>query len=293
MKNFEGSMVAIVTPFRDGKVDEKAFRALIDFQIAGGTSVIVPCGTTGEAATLSHEEHDRVIEICVEHVSKRVQVLAGAGSNSTSEAIRLTKFCEKVGVDGVLHITPYYNKPTQEGLLQHFQAIAKSTNLPIVLYNVPGRTGVNMLAETTIVLSKIENIVGIKEASASLVQATEIIKNTDKSFHLLSGEDALNYPLYAIGAKGAISVTCNLLPKKCAEQYEAIKKGDFEKALQIHNELFELNNVLFVETNPIPVKAALALMGHLNEEYRLPLVKISSKNREILKAVLQKNGILF
>lgn len=293
MRNFEGSMVALVTPFKEGKVDEKSFRALIDFQIAGGTSVIVPCGTTGESATLSHEEHDRVIEICVEHVGKRAQVLAGAGSNSTSEAIRLTKFCEKVGVDGVLHITPYYNKPTQEGLSQHFQAIAKSTNLPIVLYNVPGRTGVNMLAETTIALAKIDNIVGIKEASASLVQATEIIKNTDKSFHLLSGEDALNYPLYAIGAKGAISVTCNLLPKKCAEQYEAIKKGDFEKALQIHNELFELNNVLFVETNPIPVKAALALMGHLNEEYRLPLVKISSKNREILKTVLQKNGILF
>lgn len=286
-------MVALVTPFRDGKVDEKAFCALIDFQIAGGTSVIVPCGTTGESATLSHDEHDRVIEICVEQVGKRAQVLAGAGSNSTTEAIRLTKFCEKAGVDGVLHITPYYNKPTQEGLLQHFQAIAKSTSLPIVLYNVPGRTGVNMLAETTIALSKIDNIVGIKEASASLVQATEIIKNTGTSFHLFSGEDALNYPLYAIGAKGAISVTCNLLPKKCAEQYEAIKKGDFEKALHIHNELFELNNVLFVETNPIPVKAALALMGHLDEEYRLPLVKISSKNRETLKAVLQKNGILF
>lgn len=286
-------MVAIVTPFRDGKVDEKAFRALIDFQIAGGTSVIVPCGTTGESATLSHDEHDRVIEICVEQVGKRAQVLAGAGSNSTAEAIRLTKFCEKVGVDGVLQITPYYNKPTQEGLLQHFQAIAKSTSLPIVLYNVPGRTSVNLLAETTIALSKINNIVGIKEASASLVQATEIIKNTDESFHLFSGEDALNYPLYAMGARGAISVTCNLLPKKCAEQYEAIKNGNFEKALQIHNELFELNNVLFVETNPIPVKAALALMGHLEEEYRLPLVKISSKNRETLKTVLQKNGILF
>lgn len=286
-------MVALVTPFKEGQVDEKAFRALIDFQIAGGTSVIVPCGTTGESATLSHEEHDQVISICVEHTKKRAKVLAGAGSNSTAEAIRLTKFCEKVGVDGVLHITPYYNKPTQEGLVQHFQAIAKSTSLPIVLYNVPGRTGVNMLAETTITLSKIENIVGIKEASASLVQATEIIKNTDASFHLLSGEDALNYPLYAIGAKGAISVTCNLLPKKCSEQFEAVKKGDFEKALMIHNELFELNNVLFVETNPIPVKAALALMGHLDEEYRLPLVKISSKNRETLKTVLQKNGILF
>lgn len=293
MKNFEGSMVAIVTPFKDGRVDEKAFRNLIDFQIAGGTAVIVPCGTTGESATMTHEEHEQVISICLEHVGKRAKVLAGAGSNSTAEAVRLTRFCEKVGVDGVLHITPYYNKPTQEGLFQHFQAIAKSTSLPVVLYNVPGRTSVNMLSETTIALSKIDNIVGIKEASGSLVQATEIIKNTDASFHLFSGEDALNYPLYAIGAKGAISVTCNLLPKKCAEQYEAIQKGDFEKALQIHQELFELNNVLFIETNPIPVKAALALMGHLDEEYRLPLVKISSKNRETLKSVLQKNGLLF
>ena len=293
MINFEGSMVALVTPFKNGKIDEKAFRNLIDLQIAGGTSVLVPCGTTGESATMSHAEHEQVIAICQEQAGKRAQVLAGAGSNSTAEAIRLTEFCEKAGVDGVLHITPYYNKPTQEGLLQHFQAIAKSTSLPVVLYNVPGRTGVNMLPETVVALAKIDNIVGIKEASGSLVQATEIIKNTDESFYLLSGEDALNYPLYAIGAKGAISVTCNLLPKKCAEQYAAIKKGDFAKALQIHQELFELNNVLFVETNPIPVKAALALMGYLDEEYRLPLVKISSKNREVLKAVLQKNGLLF
>lgn len=293
MMIFEGSMVAIVTPFKNGEIDEESLRHLIDFQIENGTSVIVPCGTTGESATLSHREHERVIQLTVEHVNHRVKVLAGAGSNSTAESVRLTKFCKEVGVDGTLQITPYYNKPTQEGLIQHFQTIAKSADLPVVLYNVPGRTGVNMLAETTVALSKIDNIVAIKEASGSLDQATSILMNAADGFSVLSGEDSLTYPLLCLGAKGAISVTCNVAPAQCAQQYQAVQKGDFKTALQIHRELFDLHKVLFVETNPIPVKAALSLMGHIEEEYRLPLVSASAQNREKIKQTLKNHGLIF
>lgn len=286
-------MVAIVTPFKGGKIDEESLKRLIDFQIENGTDVIVPCGTTGESATLTHEEHEVVISTVIKHVNKRVKVLAGAGSNSTAEAVRLQEFCQKAGADGTLHITPYYNKPTQEGLFQHFQAIAKSSDVPIILYNVPSRTGVNMLAETTIKLSAIDTIVGVKEASGNLGQALAIINGTDEDFALLSGEDALTYSLYCLGGKGAISVTANVAPQKCAEQYQAIRQGDFQKALQIHNELLELHDVMFIETNPIPVKAALAIMGSIEEEYRLPMVCASSQNREKIKAVLKKMEIIF
>lgn len=293
MTLFEGSMVALVTPFKNGKIDEESLKRLVEFHIENGTDVIVPCGTTGESATLTHDEHEQVISLVVQAVNKRAKVLAGAGSNSTAEAIRLHKFCRRAGADGALHITPYYNKPTQEGLLQHFQAIAKSADLPIILYNVPGRTGVNMAAETTIQLARIDTIVGIKEASGDLVQASRIVNGTDDSFVLLSGEDALNYPLYCLGARGAISVTANVLPKKCAEQYRAVRDGDFVTARRIHNELLPLSQVLFVETNPIPVKAALAAMGYIEEEYRLPLVPASSANRERVKEVLKKLGLIF
>lgn len=292
MSLFEGSMVAIVTPFKNGQVDEQALCKLVDFQIQNGTSVIVPCGTTGESATLSHEEHEQVIALVVKHVNKRVKVLAGAGSNSTTEAIRMQKFCQKIGVDGTLQITPYYNKPSQEGLYQHFKAIAAVSDLPIILYNVPGRTSVNMLAETTIRLSKIDTIVGIKEASGNLVQASQIINQTDDDFALLSGEDALTYALYCQGAQGAISVTANVAPKKLADQYIAYKERDFLKACALHDELLPLHQVLFIDTNPVPVKAALHLMGMINEEYRLPMVPLSTEHKNKLKQVLQAQKLL-
>lgn len=293
MTTFEGSMAALVTPFKDGKVDEDSLRKLADFQIENGTHVLVPCGTTGESATLTHEEHDRVISIVVEHVNRRVKVLAGAGSNCTDEAVRLHRHAKKAGADGALHITPYYNKPTQEGLFQHFQAIAKSNDLPVVLYNVPGRTGVNMSVNTTVRLAALDTIVGIKEASGSLLHASQIISQTNGEFSLLSGEDALNYPLYCLGAKGCISVTANVMPQKCFALYDAVQKNDFGQARRIHDELLEINQTLFVETNPIPVKAALALMGFVEEEYRLPLVPLAPQNREKLKEVMKKYGLIF
>lgn len=289
---FTGSMVALITPFKGGKIDEAALRKLIDFQIENGTSVLVPCGTTGESATLSHEEHDRVIEITVDQAKKRAKVLAGTGSNSTNEAIRLTQNAKKAGADGALLINPYYNRPTQEGLRQHFEAIAKAVDIPQVLYNIPGRTGVNMLPETVASLAKISNIVGIKEASANLVQASEIIAACPKDFVLLSGEDALTWPLYAIGAQGAISVTANILPKLSAELWQANAQGKIERCRQIHNELLEINNVLFIETNPAPIKAALSLIGLCSDEIRLPLVKIKPENAEKLKSVLKKHKLL-
>lgn len=285
-------MVALVTPFRGGKIDEPALRRLIDLQIEAGTLVLVPCGTTGESATLSHDEHDRVIAVTVEHAKGRAQVLAGAGSNATDEAIRLHRFCRKVGADGALHITPYYNKPTQEGLYRHFEAIVSSADLPIVLYNVPGRTGVNLLPETVLRLAKLDLVVGIKEASGSLDQAARIIAAVPKDFSLLSGEDALTYPLYCLGARGAISVTCGVAPRSCNEQYAAIRRGDFNSARELHYQLLDLHQAMFLETNPIPVKAALALMGLIAEEYRLPLTPISKDNRERLRQVLARHGLL-
>lgn len=285
---FTGSMVALITPFKDGKIDEAALRKLIDFQIQNGTSVLVPCGTTGESATLSHEEHDRVIEITVDQAKKRVKVLAGTGSNSTNEAIRLTQNAKKAGADGALLINPYYNKPTQEGLRQHFEAIAKAVDIPQMLYNIPGRTGINMLPETVAILAKISNIIGIKEASGNLVQASEVIAACPTDFVLLSGEDALTWPLYAIGAQGAISVTANILPKLCADLWKENTQGNLAACRKIHNQLLEINNLLFIETNPSPVKTALALMGMCEDEIRLPLVKPRKENTEKLKQSLQK-----
>lgn len=285
-------MVALITPFKDGKVDEKALRNLIDFQIENGTSVLVPCGTTGESATLSHEEHDRVIEITVEQANKKAKVLAGTGSNSTTEAIRLTQQAKAAGADGALLINPYYNKPTQEGLSQHFEAIAKAVDIPQILYNIPGRTGINMLPETVARLAKISNIVGIKEASANLVQASEIIAACPKDFALFSGEDALNWPLFAIGAKGSISVTANILPKLCAELWQANIAGNIARCQEIHYQLLDINNVLFVETNPAPIKTALALIGLCSDEIRLPLVGLRKENAEKLKQSLQKLKLL-
>ena len=285
---FEGSYVAIVTPFKNGKVDAAALKGLIEFHIENGTSGIVPCGTTGESATLVHAEHEEVIGITVETCAGRVPVLAGTGSNATHEAIELTQSAEKLGADGALLITPYYNKPTQEGLYQHFVAVAKETKLPVVLYNVPSRTAINMLPATVARLAKIENIVGIKEASGDLVQISEIIQACDSDFSVISGEDALNWPILALGGKGFISVTANIVPGKFAQLYKAASEGDVKTAQSLHYELLKLNDVMFIETNPIPVKAALALMGRIGNEFRLPLCPPSDENLNKLKSVLKE-----
>ena len=284
---FEGSFVAIVTPFSNGKVDASALRGLIEFHIENGTNGIVPCGTTGESATLSHAEHEEVIRIAVETCKGRIPVLAGTGSNATQEAIELTQRAEKIGADGALLITPYYNKPTQEGLFQHFSAVAKETDLPIILYNVPSRTSINMVPSTVARLSSVRNIVGIKEASGSLVQVSEIIDSCGPDFEVISGEDALTWPILAIGGKGAISVTANLVPDRCAKLCRAAREGDVDKAKELHYELLKLSDVMFIETNPIPVKAALALMGLIENEFRAPLCAPSEENLAKLKAVLK------
>ncbi len=289
---FSGSMVAIVTPFKNGKLDETSLRRLIDRQIENGTQVIVPCGTTGESATLTHSEHDLVIQITVEHVAKRVKVLAGTGSNATHEAIRLHQSAKKIGADGSLQITPYYNKPTQEGLYQHFKAVAASSDLPIILDNVPGRTAVNMQPETVVRLSQIDTIVGIKEASGSLEQAKKIIDFCPQTFSLLSGEDAQTLDMLKLGAKGAISVTANVVPKECFLEWDYFQKGQIKKAEEMHQKLMPLHGAMFIETNPIPVKASLAMMGLIEEEYRLPLVGLSKSNRVKLQSVLKEYQLI-
>jgi 4-hydroxy-tetrahydrodipicolinate synthase len=287
-----GSMVAIVTPFKDGKIDEKAFRNLIERQIQNGTSCIVPCGTTGESATLTHEEHNEVIRIAVSQSKGRVKIMAGAGSNATHEAIFLHQAALNLGADAALHITPYYNKPTQEGLYQHFKAIAQSNNLPIYLYNVPGRTAVNMLPETVARLSQIKNIVGIKEACGNLDQIQKVIDLCPKDFIVLSGEDSQTLDIYKMGGRGAISVTANVLPKDCADEWQAFSSGDLSQAQVIHDRLMPLHDVLFIETNPIPVKAALASMELITEEYRLPLVALAEGNKTKLLNILKEQNLL-
>ncbi len=288
-----GSLVAIVTPFKNGEIDEDALRNLIEFQIENGTHGIVPCGTTGESPTLSHEEHEYVIDITVNTVNKRVPVIAGTGSNSTKEAIRLTRFAEKAGVDGSLLVTPYYNKPTQEGLYLHFKQIASQVDIPIILYNIPGRSVVNILPETMAKLARdCSNIVGVKEASGSLPQAGRIIQLCGEDFIVLSGEDSINFPLLAVGARGFITVTANIVPKDVANLYNLFNEGKFELAREIHYKLLPLNEALFLETNPIPVKAALSMMGKVNYEYRYPLCQMSEKNYKGLKKALSNYGII-
>ena len=288
---FEGAFVAIVTPFKNGKVDEESLRGLIEYQISDGANGIVPCGTTGESATLSHEEHDQVIRIAVEACKGKVPVLAGTGSNSTQEAIKLTQHAQAAGADGSLQITPYYNKPSQEGLYQHFSTIAADTDLPIILYNVPSRTSVNMCPETVVRLAKIKNIVGVKEASGSLQAISEIIDLCGKDFTVLSGDDPLLWPILAVGGRGVISVSANILPGKVAAMCQAAANGDMAKARSLHYEMREINDVLFIDTNPVPVKAALHLMGKIEKEVRAPLVTLSSSHLESVKEVLKKHGL--
>lgn len=289
---FSGSMVAIVTPFKNDKVDEKAFKKLIDFQIKNKTSAIVPCGTTGESATLSFDEHQRVVDVAIEAARKRVPVIAGTGSNSTKEAIRLTKHAEKAGADGALLIAPYYNRPTQEGLYQHFKAIAEDVNIPLILYNIPSRTGVNMLPETVARLAEMKNIVGIKEASGSLTQMSDVISLCDEDFDLISGDDNLLLPILAIGGKGIISVVANVAPLDVANLIEKFEKGNMKEAKRLHYMLSPLVSAMFYETNPIPVKAALYMMGMTTDEIRLPLCKMSEGNRKKLESVMKKYGLI-
>ncbi|MFZ5863681.1 MAG: 4-hydroxy-tetrahydrodipicolinate synthase [Nitrospirota bacterium] len=289
---FTGSYVALVTPFKNGKVDERAFGDLIEWQIERGTNGLVPCGSTGESATLTHEEHDRVIELTVEVARRRVPVIAGTGSNATHEAIRLTKHAKSVGVDAALLVTPYYNKPTQEGLFQHFESIARAVDLPLVLYNIPGRSVVNMTPQTVARLSAITNIVGIKEASGNLSQMSDVIAACGERFVVLSGDDALTLPLMAVGGKGVISVTANVAPAETSDMVSAALKGDWDRAKRMHYRLLPLSNSMFLETNPIPVKSALALMGRCADELRLPLTTMSDGPKAQLRQTLSQFGLI-
>ena len=289
---FRGAITALVTPFKNEKVDEAALRDLIEFQIANGIDGLVPCGTTGESPTLSHDEHDRVIEITIDAAKKRVPVIAGTGSNSTAEALRLTRHAYEAGADGALIACPYYNKPTQEGLYRHYQLIAKSVPLPIIPYNIPGRTGVNMSPELMARLAEIDNIVGVKEASGSLKQMNDVLDLCGPEFDVLSGDDGFTLPLMAIGGKGVISVASNIVPADMAAMVDAAEAGDFAAARALHAKMSPLFDVLFIEVNPIPVKAALALMGRIACEYRLPLCPMAPANHEKLKAALTRYGLI-
>jgi len=289
---FKGAIVAIVTPFKNGEIDETALRDLIEFQIDQGTDGIVPCGTTGESATLSHEEHDRVIEITIDAAKKRIPVIAGTGSNSTVEAMRLTKHAYEAGADGVLVVAPYYNRPTQEGLFQHYKTLAESIPIPIIPYNIPSRTGVNILPETVARLSKIDNIVGVKEASGSLKQMSDVIQLCDNSFSVLSGDDFFTLPLLTLGGKGVISVISNVAPADMSGLVDAFEAGDMQKARALHDKMVPLIDALFIETNPTPVKAALALMGKIQNDVRLPLYRMTEANQDKLRRVMQNYGLI-
>ncbi len=289
---FKGSIVAIVTPFNNGAVDEEKLRELVEFQIAGGTDGIVPCGTTGESSTIDYEEHDRVIRIVVEQVNKRVPVIAGTGSNATHEAIEMTEHAKKLGADGALLVTPYYNKPTQEGLFLHYQAVAKAVALPQILYNVPGRTGVNLLPETVARLAEISNIVAIKEATGSLQQASEVLALCGDKLDVLSGDDFITFPMMACGAKGVISVVANIMPKEVAALVDAFFAGNMEEARQLHLRLLKISNAMFIEANPVPVKTAVALMGKASDEVRLPLAPMAEGNRAKLAAIMKEYNLL-
>ncbi|PIR21491.1 MAG: 4-hydroxy-tetrahydrodipicolinate synthase [Deltaproteobacteria bacterium CG11_big_fil_rev_8_21_14_0_20_47_16] len=281
-----GAHVAIVTPFNHGKVDETALNRQIDFLIENGIDGIVACGTTGEASTLNDEEHIHAVELCVKHVAGRVPVTGGAGSNDTHHAIELSKKLETVGVDALLHVTPYYNKPTQQGLYLHFEAIAKATALPIILYNVPGRTGVDLLPETAARLAKISNIVAIKECMG--VERCKTLCKMIPDLTVISGEDGLNYDMYQAGAKGCISVTGNVAPQMLSQVWDLFAEGKLQDAATVQEKLQPLNKILFIESNPIPVKTALAIMGRMREEFRLPLCEMQPANRAQLQQCLQQ-----
>ena len=290
---FIGTYTAIVTPFRDGQVDEPALERLIKAQIAGGVDGIVPVGTTGESPTLSVEEHIRVIELAVRMAGGKIKVIAGTGANSTSEAIYLTKAAEKAGADASLQVAPYYNKPTQEGLFQHFQSVARATRLPLILYSVPSRCGVEIGVETVSRLAHDRpTVVGIKEAGGNSDRVSQLRAALGRKFAILSGDDSLTLPFMAVGAHGVVSVASNVIPRGVSRMVTAFAEGNVEVALKLHEKYFALFKDLFIESNPGPVKAALAMQGQILEEYRLPLVPLAPKHRESLKATLKASGLL-
>ena len=290
---FTGTYTAIVTPFRDGKIDEPALERLVKNQVKAGVDGIAPVGTTGESPTVSYEEHIHIVALTVKFAAGKVKVLAGTGGNSTSEAIYLTREAEKGGANGSLQVAPYYNKPTQEGLFQHFREISKNTRLPLVLYSIPGRCGIEIGVETVKRLVKeCKNVVGIKEAGGNPDRVSQLRAALGPRFEILSGDDSLTLPFMAVGAQGVISVASNIIPRQVAQMVRAFAAGQSRAALKLHQKYYPLLKDLFIETNPVPVKAALAMLGQIAEEYRLPLAPMSAKNRETLRATLRQCGIL-
>jgi len=289
----KGSYVALVTPFKDNEIDYNALETLIHFHKENKTDGLLLCGTTGESPALASDEKESLIRFVSKKVENKIPIMVGSGTNNIVHTITATQKAKKLGADYALVITPYYNKPTQNGLYHYFKEVVKNTDIPIVIYNVPSRTGVNISADTTSKLAnEFDQIVGIKEASGDLIQVSEIIRDTSSKFSVMSGEDALNYPILCCGGKGSISVTANILPKKMHDLIECIKKKDFDHALGIHLELLDMNQALFIETNPIPVKKALSIMGMISEELRLPLYKLDKKNDTILKKMLKKYNLI-
>jgi len=290
---FQGSIVALVTPFKNGAVDVTKLRELVEMHATHGTDGIVPCGTTGESPTLSHDEHKRVVEVVIEAARGRVAVIAGTGSNSTAEAIDLTAHAKKAGATGALVVNPYYNKPTQEGLYRHFRAVAEAVDIPIILYNIAGRTAVNVETDTLARIARdCPNVVGVKEASGSLDQMTQVILACGPDFSVLSGDDNITLPLMSVGGRGVISVIANIVPRETAEMTHAALAGDWKLAREIHLRLFPLSRAMFMETNPIPVKEAMAMMGTIEPTFRLPMCRMSDQNRPRLRAILEQQGLL-
>src|SRR5262252_5781274 len=292
-QTFQGSFVALVTPFRNGKVDEAKLRELVELHVANGTDGLIPCGTTGESPSLNHDEHRRVVEIVVETARGRIRVVAGTGSNSTAEAIDLTRHAERAGADGALVVNPYYNKPTQEGLYRHFRAVAESVAIPIVVYNIQSRTAVNVETPTLARLARdVNNVRGVKEASGNLDQMTQVVLSCGPGFSVLSGDDSLTLPLMAVGGHGVISVIANIVPKDTADMVHAALDNDWKRARELHHRLFPLARAAFLETNPIPIKEAMAMAGMLEPEFRLPMCRMSDANREKLRAILKPYGLI-
>ena len=287
---FNGSIVAMVTPFKDGEVDYDKLGELVQYHIDNGTNAIIPCGTTGESPTLTHREHGEVIGKVIEAAAGRIPVIAGTGSNNTSEAVSMTRHAKETGADGSLIITPYYNKPTQQGIYEHYKAILEEVNIPIIVYNVPSRTGVSISAETVARLAEFDNIVAIKEATGDIDQASQILNLCDIT--VLSGDDSLTLPIMSIGGKGVVSVLANILPREVSELTSSFLKGEIENAQRLHNSLFPVCKAMFIETNPIPVKTAMKLLGRLNGEMRLPLCDMNDGHKKQLKIALEKYGLV-
>ena len=292
-QTFQGSFVAMVTPFRNGKVDEAKLKELVEFHITHGTDGLIPCGTTGESPTLNHDEHRRVVETVIEAARGRIRVISGTGSNSTAEAIDMTKHAERAGASGALVVNPYYNKPTQEGLYRHFRAVAESVAIPVVLYNIQSRTAINVETDTMARLARdVKNIVGVKEASGSLDQMSQVIAACGPDFSVLSGDDNITLPLLAIGGSGVVSVIANIVPRETADLVHAALEGDWKRARDLHFRLFPLARAAFLETNPIPIKEAMAMAAMLEPEFRLPMCRMSDANREKLRAILKPYGLI-